>query len=135
VLRSPALARARQVLRAADVMLEARQGWNTDVSLPNAKSKGFGISLSTWNGNATEARPLFDALDTWLKAQPASMQALRPRAPTAAGGGRAQRAARRRSRAASTAAPSPGPPAGTGSNRARPSTRCTERPPRRARGE
>ena len=40
------MAVAVEVLRAADVMLEARQGWNTAISLPNKKSKGFRIG--TW---------------------------------------------------------------------------------------
>ncbi len=65
---------AVEVLRAADVMLQARQGWNTAIALPNKKSKGFSIGLSTLEGNSTEAQPLFNALDTWIKAQPASMQ-------------------------------------------------------------
>ena len=37
------MAVAVEVLRAADVMLEARQGWNTAISLPNKKNKGFRI--------------------------------------------------------------------------------------------
>lgn len=68
------MAVAVEVLRAADVMLQARQGWNTGISLPNKRSKGFSISLSTMDANASEARPLFSALDEWVKAQPASMQ-------------------------------------------------------------
>ena len=68
------MAVAVEVLRAADVMLEARQGWNTGISLPNAKSSGFSISGSTADGNATEAEPLFAAFDKWIKAQPASMK-------------------------------------------------------------
>ncbi len=68
------LAVAVEVLRAADVVLQARQGWNTNIALPNKKSKGFSIGLSTMDGNGTAAQPLFSALDKWIKTQPASMQ-------------------------------------------------------------
>eukprot|EP01043_Picozoa_sp_COSAG02_P076349 COSAG02_NODE_16174_length_1107_cov_1.193452_1_plen_344_part_01 len=68
------MAVAVEVLRAADVMLQAKQGWNYNIALPNKKSKGFGIHLSTMDGNSSEAKPLFSAFDTWIKVQPASMQ-------------------------------------------------------------
>eukprot|EP01052_Picozoa_sp_SAG31_P027870 SAG31_NODE_2644_length_5315_cov_7.392063_3_plen_387_part_00 len=68
------LAVATEVLRAADVILEARKGWNTEISLPINGDNKFRITLSTHEGNATAVRPLFDSFDAWIKEQPASMR-------------------------------------------------------------
>ena len=64
--------------------MDAHQGWNGGVDMPHPGSNRFGISLNTatgtdWPGenNATamveNAKPMFEALDKWIKAQPASM--------------------------------------------------------------
>ena len=71
---SDIMAVAVEVLRAADVVMAAHQGWNGDVLLPTMKSSRFGISLSTYEGNASIAQPLFAAFKNWIKAQPKSMQ-------------------------------------------------------------
>lgn len=68
------MAVAVEVLRAADVMLEAHQGWNGDVALPSKKDPRFSIGLSGHEGNATAAEPLFVALKQWIASQPASMK-------------------------------------------------------------
>jgi hypothetical protein len=64
-----------EVLRAADVVMGAKQGWNGDILLPTFKSARFSIGLSTYEGNASIAEPLFQALDSWIRSQPKAMQA------------------------------------------------------------
>ena len=69
-------ATAVEVLRAANEgFLAANQGWNGDINVPvSARFSNFSISLSTYEGNATAALPLFDRLDAWVKSRPAAMQ-------------------------------------------------------------
>ena len=50
------MAVAVEVLRAADEVLAAHQGWNGDVDVPSMRDGHFGIGLSTYEGVSTSRR-------------------------------------------------------------------------------
>jgi hypothetical protein len=62
-----------EVLRAADQVQSAREGYNGGIKLPYPGSANFGLTLSTYEGNLSRAEELLQPLHAWMKAQPPSM--------------------------------------------------------------
>lgn len=67
------LAVAAEVLRTADGVAEARQGWNGGWSVPHRGSTRFGVSLSSYEGDEQAARALLAPLAAWVDTQAARM--------------------------------------------------------------
>ena len=68
------LAAAVEVLRAADGVAAAHQGWNGGMTIPTLASPSFSIGLTTYNGNASAGEALLSGLSAWVAAQPKSMK-------------------------------------------------------------
>lgn len=62
-------AAAVEVLRAADQVVQAHQGWNGGLRIPTLKAPSYGLTLSTYNGNARAGEALLGDVLAWTKAQ------------------------------------------------------------------
>ena len=58
-----------EVLRTADRVAEAHQGWNGGRSIPSINSSSFNFSLSAYEGNNTDGEELLAPLVAWVSAQ------------------------------------------------------------------
>eukprot|EP00039_Didymoeca_costata_P022899 m.5510 g.5510 ORF g.5510 m.5510 type:complete len:676 (-) comp3321_c0_seq1:98-2125(-) len=61
---------AVEILRAADTVARAHQGWNGGLSVPFPARLTFGITLNTYEGNVSAGIELLQPLAQWVTSQP-----------------------------------------------------------------